>query len=259
MNNADINDVRHLREFKGITFSEFKKNDVKKALEKNLYDSKLESACYWSAELICSGHFFDLWDTIIDFYSKHIHIGNPKLITYLELRINNFKNIVNNGYIDDELRLRNNGKIRKLFGEIICVLCESKKKHCYNEVKVKKEEFDLTHMTERFKAPNVSYADNIFLKDDPKELFIAANELAYNLTEEGKNSISACYWFEWMIEFDVICKQKKEKCKCQRRTKYKVENKFQMDIIWIIWDIFLNESKKRNNLVQKIVNSVLKF
>jgi hypothetical protein len=30
-----------------------------------------------------------------------------------------------------------------------------------------------------------------------------------------------------------------------------------MDIIWIIWNIFLVESQKRNSLVQRIVNSAL--
>ena len=257
MNEIEINDIRNDKDFKGITFSEFKKTDVKKELIKNLYNAKIESACYWSAEMICAGHYSDLWDTIIGFYTKHIHIGNPKLITYLELRINNFKDIVSNGYRDQELRLRNNEKMRKLFCEIMCVLCDARKKHCYAEVKVKKEDFDLTQMTERFKAPNVKYAEDIFLKEDPKELFIAANELAYNLTEECKNSVSACYWMEWIIEFETICKQKKEKFKCERRELANVESKCQMDIVWIIWDIFLTEAKSRSTLVQRIINSAL--
>lgn len=257
MNDIEINDKRDLKEFKGKTFSEFKKIDVKKELIKNIYNSKIEPACYWSAELICAGHYNDLWDTIIDFFCHHIHIGNPKLISYLELRISNFKTIVNNGYRDQEIRLRNNSKIRKLFCEIMCVLCESKKKHCFNEVKVKKDDFDLTHMTERFKAPTISYAETIFMKGDPKELFIALNELAYNIDDKTKNSVSACYWMEWIMAFDQICKSKKENFRCERRTFAKVDSKLQMDTIWIVWDLFLQEGCKRSALVQRIINSTL--
>jgi hypothetical protein len=62
---------------------------------------------------------------------------------------------------------------------------------------------------------------------------------------------------EWIMEFENICKQKKEKFKCERREFANVESKCQMDIIWIVWDIFLEESKKRSNLIQRIVNSAL--
>jgi hypothetical protein len=257
MDDCEINDIREQKDFRGITFSEFKKTDAKKELIHNLYKSKVEPACYWSAELICAGHYSDLWDIIIGFYTKHIHVGNPKLVTYLDLRINNFKDLIRNGYTDQELRLRNSDRMRKLFCEVMCVLCEARKSHSYAEVKVKKEDFDLTQITEKFKAPTVKYVEDIFLKDDPKELFVAANELAYNLSEEGKNCVSACYWMEWIIEFETICKQRKEKFNCERRVFANVDDKCQMDIIWIIWDIFLTESKKQSNLIQRIVISAL--
>jgi hypothetical protein len=139
----------------------------------------------------------------------------------------------------------------------MCILCDAKRRHSFDSIKIIKEDFDMTLMTDRFKAPNVKYLEEVFMPDDPKELFVAINELAFNVSLDGKNTVSACYWIEWITEFEVICKAKKEKCKCERRTNIPVDSKFQMDIIWLIWDVLLKESNKRSKIIQKIINSLL--
>ena len=231
MNDYEINDIRTIKDFKNITFSKFARSKVKKELLSCLYNNKLESACYWSVELICAGHLSDLWDILLLYMSRYIHLGNPKLPMYIEIRFNNFKKIISNVYNGNEITLRNNDKIRKLFAELIACLCLSKKKHAFESLAIKdKNDFDITNLTNKLKAPNINFVDNIFYKNDPKEIFIAINELAYNISSSSKDITSACYWFEWIIQFEQICKQKKIKCQCERRELVPVDEKFQMNI-----------------------------
>jgi hypothetical protein len=139
----------------------------------------------------------------------------------------------------------------------MCILCDAKRKHSFDNIRITKNDFDLTQMTDRFKAPNTKFAENYFKNEDPKELFIAINELAYNLSTEVKNVLTACYWIEWIMEFENVCKARKDKFKCERREKIPVESKCQMDIIWIVWDMFLKEAEKREPISKKIIQSLL--
>ena len=257
MNENEINDIRKQSDFKGITFSKFKKSAAKKELLKALYDSKLEPACYWSAEYICAGHYGELWNIILQFMSNQIHLGNPKLPIYIEMRFKVFKNIISNGYIGNELRLRNNEKIRSLFSEIISTLCLSKTKNSFDKISIKDKDFNMSNIADKLVANNVTYGQEVFLTTDPRELFIAVNELAYHLSSKSRNLSSARYWVKWILEFDKICNNKKKPCKAERRAFIPVDSKYQNDPIWIVWELLLRKSDEKGTAITKIITSLL--
>jgi hypothetical protein len=253
----EINDKRAAADFRGVSFSKFQKSKVKSELLSSLINNKLEPACYWVAELVCAGHFLDVWDIIILFVSRYIHLGNPKLPIYIAMRFNNFKEIISNGYAGNELSLRNSVKVRQLFSEIICILAQSRKKHSFETVKIlKADEFDMTHMASKLKAPSITYAAAVFKSDDPKELYIAMNEFAYHLSKDSRNGVMACYWLEWFLEFEARCKQNKEECLAETRTFAAVADKFMKDPIWLIWELLL-QGAATDPLVKKIMTALL--
>lgn len=257
--NTVINDVRNGTDFKSISFSGYKKSEVKNQLIESLIKGKIEPACNWSAELICAGHYIDIWECILLYLGKHIHGANPKMVVYLEKRYKVFRNIIQQGLFVSELELRNNSTIRKLYAEIIIIVAKSPQKPSFETIKIDKvEEFDITKMADRLKAPNVTYIEELLDKDDPNELFIVINEFAYQISADGKSMMDSCFWIEWIIEFDHICKTRKEPVKCKRRG-YPVENKYQKDIIWIVWDTLLLYGNKCSTFIVSILNSLIEL
>ena len=257
-----INDIRSPTDFRGISFSKFKRTEVKTALLESIMKGKahIETSCHWVAELVCAGHFMDIWEVILHYLGKYIHFGNPRITVYLENRFTIFKNIMSQSNYTCELQLRNNTNIRKLFAEVICLLSFSPRKHSFEPVKINSvAEFDITQMTERLCAPNITFVEPIFKKDDPKELYIAINEFAFSISPECKDLIKACYWIEWVVEFDLICGKRKKRCICERRSWAQVESKHQKDLIWLIWDAILIQMTSKSEFIQKTLQSLLQL
>ena len=255
--NTEINDIRTQPNFKCISLSGFKKTEVRKQLIDNMKKGKIEQACYWSAELLCAGHYGELWEIYLHYISKYIHLGNPKIAMYLYKRYTIFKNIMSQGQFLTELHLRNHPTFRQLFAEITSTICLSEMKNSIEPVKIKRqEEFDMTQISEKLIAPNMTFIEPVFKKDDPKEFFIPANEFAYNISPEKKNMLNACYWIEWTIEFEALCKKKKNKSTCESRPFVKVDAKCRNDIIWILWDTILHYSDDKSKFIQQTVQSL---
>jgi hypothetical protein len=255
----EINDIRTEREFKGISFSGYKLTEVKANLVKCLKENKIEEACYWSAEMVCSAHYLELWDAVIWYYAKHIHIANPKMANYLEQRIRLFVDIIKQ-YGALELTARNNIKIRHLVCEVICMVCSAKKSNACAEVKIQESNRDISAIRDMYTAPNVNYLDSVFTEDDPRELYIPINELCYQISKDGGSAYSSCFWIEWTIDHIKVESKKGAKLICKRRTfvDISIPGNLQMDSVWLIWDALIKETEKRKKpLLKKIVDSLL--
>ena len=126
------------------------------------------------------------------------------------------------------------------------------KRHGFDVIKINKEtDYNLGQLSNRLKAPNTTYGDEIFRKEDPKEIYIATNELAYHLSEHSKNLVDACFWIEWIIEFENVSKRYKKKIECERRENIPVDQKYQKETIWIVWDILLKNVETKPEMTKK--------
>ena len=90
-----INDDRPSDSFKKKTFSGFKKNEIINAVLKSIETKKVENACFWTTECILSGYSLILWEKLLNFSGKIIHINNPKLPYYLLRKNTVFMNQIN--------------------------------------------------------------------------------------------------------------------------------------------------------------------
>jgi hypothetical protein len=259
---SHIHDARQPNEFKGDTFSKYKKADVKKQLLSALVKEKIEPACYWSAEMVCAGQFIDIWEVIFLFLGKYVSMGNIKLAVYLEYRYSIFRNIcTQQSEFSSDLKLRNHREIRKLFAEMMYVCCTSRQKNSVEVIKINRvEEFDITQLSDRLKATSTDFVNGILKSKDPKEFTIPLNELGYQLTE--RNTSMACYWVEWMIEFDHFCRNTKKKpCACEKREEYPVDSKLSRDSIWLVWDTIFKyvEIVARPPIIRTVMDALLQL
>jgi hypothetical protein len=233
-----IKDFRNLSDFKIQSFSKYNKLHVKKELLSGLITQNIESACFWSVELICSCFFKDLWEVIFLFSNKYIHIANIEIPIYLYLRYDNYLNLYND---NDVISMRNDPAIRKLFSQIIVVCCMSKQYPAFELIKVNK---DLNNNI--YKAQNTSLIIKYYKNNDPQEFLLPINEFIYHLNNNDVKM--ACYWLSLIIENDstnIIC------------SKRNYILNYPYHLIWIIWDIIF--SWEIDKCKDKVINYLYKI
>jgi len=259
-NDEDIYDLRDIEAFKTSSFSGYKKTAVKQQLVECLKHSKVEEACYWSAELISSGHFIDLWDVAFLFLGKYIHLGNPVVTIYIKKKYNLFRSVANDPvYRHEILSLRNNTTIRHLFAELFSTLSLSEKRHAYEEIKVADVQ-DIEVVMKHLSADSSDYITGLLREKDPKEWTVSLNEFAYHISVQSRNMSKACFWLEWMCSYDAICRNRKKPLLCQKRIEYaELETKYRSDFIWLIWETLVYYAKLQGVLETTLIDTLFEF
>ncbi len=229
-------------QFSTTTFTNNKKANVLKELEKCIYYQKIDEALLWTGDLLCSGFLLELWNLYIHVLCKYIHIHNPKITLYINKKFIEFKKMLEES--ENDISLRNKEEARILFFSITLLLAESNKDtilECMQFV------FNFDEIFTNLKAPNMKFIQPYFKDGDPKEIFIPLNELTYHLVET-KNKKDIFYWIEWIIEYDNKLTKNKKPIKCISREFIKSKI---LNIVWIIWEIMMD--MKPQSTMNKII------
>lgn len=262
-----IEDIRENSAFSGRTFSGCSKTESERDLIASLSRGDIETSIYRSADLLSAGHVWSTWDVFIDFFCKHIGTCNPGIILFLakkqERMIDLLSSLKNN-----TIELRNAPLMRNTFGEVCSVLCLSPKKMYTPGASIHAaSEFRLDVLSQRVEATSETFIYSVMEKDDSPEIHIPINELGYHLNTVPKNFSKSSYWIEWILEYDHLCKQNKDKCVCSERSSLmshltsEITTNGKQHVVWVIWQLFLIECQKRNTAAvffSKIVLATMK-
>jgi hypothetical protein len=243
----NIYDERKLSELKTKTFSNYQKTDVLNALQKSILDQKLEEACHWGAELLVSGHILEGWERLVMINSKFINMTNPNLSFYIWSRfVQQIQLSQDTRYNGDKiLNIRNSQEARNHLTDIITVLTLSSKNKLSNLPKIHTGDFLLDNFESKLEAKNNYLITNLIKSEDPSEINVVVNELAYQLTLRVGNLDKALYWLNWILEWEKLNIKKNMIFNCGLRKRKYVKPQYYHDIIWLLWDVIFQEATVR--------------
>ena len=256
-----IEDTRPQQEFRVKTISGYKVTDVQSAFKKSLTDSRLEEACHWGIELLCSGYIHKIFNCLFNIFTKNIYTNNPLLAEKLLIRFEFFVNIKNLFTINAKkvnekeilLKLRNVQAVRNHIVELIVILVNSNKGKSINLPTIKS-----VSVTDKMTARDETTIQPFIKYGDGKELQLSGNEFITAL--KRNDSQRALFWLSWISTIEKLTvKQTRQDYKQGYRKIANVETKFHYDYIWLFWEIILSQVRTRDIPVKNAVISLYRL
>ena len=258
-----INDTRKLEFFKKTTFSNYLKKDVLKTLFQKIDDGQVSEVCRWLCECIVSGYIEELWDKIIDYYTKYININSPLLPYHFYRKLVIFLKLYQNEHFKKHpVDLRNSQEIRNHWCEIMCILTNStKSRKSLSIPKINQTDFQSAYFQKKLKAPNSNFSYNLIEKKDPPEMAVVINEFSYYLQKNNYRDREAMYWLAWSLEWEKLMILKIGRYECaSRNLQGGIDKKHATDFIWLFWFVILREMSGRcTPMVANQIKSLYEF
>ena len=256
-----VEDTRPQQDFRVKTISGYKVTDVQSAFKKSLTDSRLEEACHWGIELLCSGYIHKIYNCLFNIFTKNVYTNNPLLAEKLLIRFEFFVNIknlftINAKKVNDKeilLKLRNVQAIRNHIVELIVILVNSNKGKSVNLPTIK-----TVSVTDKMTARDESSIQPFIKYGDSKELQLAGNEFITAL--KRNDSPRALFWLSWISTIEKLTvKKTSQEYKQGFRKIANVVEKFHYDYIWLFWEIILSQVRTRDIPVKNAVISLYRL
>ena len=256
-----VEDTRPQQDFRVKTISGYKVTDVQSAFKKSLTESRLEEACHWGIELLCSGYIHKIYNCLFNIFTKNIYTNNPLLAEKLLIRFEFFVNIKNLFSINAKkvnekeilLKLRNVQAIRNHIIELIVILVNSNKGKSINLPTIK-----TVSVTDKMMARDETSIQPFIKYGDSKELQLSGNEFIAAL--KRNDSPRALFWLSWISTIEKLTvKQTRQDYKQGYRKIANVETKYHYDYIWLFWEIILSQVRSRDVPVKNQIVSLYRL
>jgi hypothetical protein len=243
--NPVVSDGRTVLDFQKFTFSGHLRTHVYKVLDENIKLGHADYAGYWTLELLCSGLVHSMWQTLFESSAKHINRAAPNVFLYLVQAYEKFAPYESQYSLMAMTDMRNNIPVRQMVCEAAATVALTRKHKLMSLPTIKPEhDFQQVTITENLKAPSSNYVRLLLKEDDPMDLYVSLNEMAYCLRPEARDFTRAIYWMSWILKFASVFKQtNKRPLECSYRPNPYIDQSHGRHVVWIFWDIVQNASR----------------
>lgn len=225
-----------------VSYTGYTKSAVLSQWHKCLQKQQYEEACHWTAELDASGWQADVWQKLILYASKNVHVHCPKLplimarnYAYYQLYLTKHTKLIDK----PKYQLRNHHQLQQNLCQLIGIVTLSSKGPVYTlpQIDVSKvNDADLVVGTHAWLMPHKSDADN-------KNVLRMLSTMLCHV--ENRCTHKMVYWLSVLVEYDKHQKKNKTPITMAGRkpllpddSSYRhvyLEGANATDWVWLLW------------------------